>query len=268
VKRLEAVIFDWAGTTVDCGSLAPVRAVTNLFALHGIQLSDAEVRRDMGLFKKDHIRRILEIEHVEAEWKKRKGRAAKNDADVEELFADFTALQMKILEEHSQLIDGVAGLAEKLRDCGLKLGSTTGYTRPMLDLLLARAVEQGYRPDVSLCPDDVGGGRPHPWMCLRIALDFRLSSTAAAIKVGDTVSDIQEGLNAGMWTAGVAATGNEVGLSASELAALTPEEYRRRLDCARDHLKAAGAHYVIDSVAQMESVIDDIDRRLAAGERP
>ena len=122
MKRLEAVIFDWAGTTVDCGSLAPVRAVTNLFALRGIQLSDAEVRRDMGLFKKDHIRRILEIEHVEAEWKKRKGRAAKNnDADLEELFADFTVLQMKILEQHSQLIDGVASLAEKLRGRGLKL---------------------------------------------------------------------------------------------------------------------------------------------------
>jgi phosphonoacetaldehyde hydrolase len=269
VKRLEAVIFDWAGTTVDCGSLAPVRAVTNLFALRGIQLSDAEVRRDMGLFKKDHIRRILEIEHVEAEWKKRKGRAAKNnDADLEELFADFTVLQMKILEQHSQLIDGVASLAEKLRGRGLKLGSTTGYTRPMLDLLVARAREQGYRPDLSLCPDDVGGGRPHPWMCLRIAFDFRLSSTATAIKVGDTVSDIQEGLNAGMWTAGVTATGNEVGLSASELAALTPEEYRRRLDCARDHLKAAGAHYVIDSVAQMEQVIEDVNPRLAAGERP
>jgi phosphonoacetaldehyde hydrolase len=138
----------------------------------------------------------------------------------------------------------------------------------MLDLLVARARQQGYQPDVSLCPDDVGGGRPHPWMCLRIALDFRLSSTAAAIKVGDTVSDIQEGLNAGMWTAGVAATGNEVGLSASELAALPREEYRRRVDRARDNLKAAGAHYVIDSVAWMEQVIEDVNRRLAAGERP
>jgi phosphonoacetaldehyde hydrolase len=267
VKRVEAVIFDWAGTTVDCGSLAPVRAVTNLFALYGIQVSNAEVRRDMGLFKKDHIRRILEIEHVEAEWQKRKSRAA-NDADVEELFADFTALQMAILEQHCQLVDGVAGLAEKLRDRGLKLGSTTGYNRPMLDLLVARAAEQGYRPDLSLCPDDVGGGRPHPWMCLRIALDFRLSSTAVAIKVGDTVSDIQEGLNAGMWTVGVTATGNEVGLSASELAALPRDEYRRRLDRARDNLKAAGAHYVIDSVAQLEPVIEHIDRRLAAGKRP
>ena len=267
MKRVEAVIFDWAGTTVDCGSLAPVRAVTNLFATRGIQLSDAEVRRDMGLFKKDHIRRILKIPHVEAEWRKRTSRTA-SDEDVEALFADFTVLQMEILHQHSQLIDGVAGLTKKLRERGLKLGSTTGYTRPMLDLLVARARDQGYRPDLSLCPDDVGGGRPHPWMCFRIALDFRLSSTAVAIKVGDTVSDIQEGLNAGMWTVGVTATGNEVGLSESELAALPPEDYKRRLERAGDNLKAAGAHYVIDCVDQMEPIVDDVDRRLAAGERP
>jgi len=267
MKRLEAVIFDWAGTTVDCGSLAPVRAVSNLFASRGIELTDIDVRRDMGLFKKDHIRRILRFAHVEAEWQKRYGRAV-SEEDVEAMFAEFTPLQMGILDEYSELIDGTAGVAERLHGRGLRVGSTTGYTRPMLDRLLVRADTQGYRPDLSLCPDDVGGGRPLPWMCFRIALDFHLTSTAAAVKVGDTVSDIVEGLNAGMWTIGVAATGNEVGLSALQLASLPPEDYRRRLDLACHSLKAAGAHYVIDSVVHMEPVIEDIDRRLAAGERP
>jgi len=267
VKRLEAVIFDWAGTTVDCGSLAPVRALTSLFARRGIKLSDSEVRRDMGLFKKDHIRRIFTFTHADSEWQKQKGRPA-SDEDVEKMFAEFMPLQMQILEEHSQLISGVAAVTERLRTQALKVGSTTGYTRPMLELLLARAGEQGYRPDLSLCPDDVGGGRPRPWMCLRIALEFQLSSTAAAVKIGDTVSDIQEGLNAGMWTVGVTATGNEVGLNESELAALQPEDRKRRLDHAHDTLKAAGAHYVIESVAESQPVVEQIDRRLAAGGRP
>jgi phosphonoacetaldehyde hydrolase len=138
----------------------------------------------------------------------------------------------------------------------------------MLDLLLARAGQQGYRPDLSLCPDDVGGGRPYPWMCLRLALNFHLSSAAAAVKVGDTVSDIQEGLNAGMWSVGVTATGNEVGLSELQLAALPAEGRMRRLEQAGNNLKAAGAHYVIDCVADLQPVLDQIDRRLAAGERP
>jgi phosphonoacetaldehyde hydrolase len=267
VTRLEAVIFDWAGTTVDWGSLAPVRALTSLFAHRGIQLSDSEVRRDMGLFKKDHIRRILSLPHVDAEWHKLKGRGA-NEDDVETIFTDFIGLQMEILDEHSHLIAGVAPLAQRLRERGLKLGSTTGYTRPMLDLLLARAEEQGYKPDLSLCPDDVGAGRPYPWMCLRLALSFRLSSTAAAVKIGDTVSDIQEGLNAGMWTVGVTATGNEIGLTKSQFAALSAEERDCRLDQAGSKLKTAGAHYVIESVAHLEPVLEQIDRRLREGERP
>lgn len=267
MKHLEAVIFDWAGTTIDFGSLAPVRALTKLFGARGIEISDAEARRDMGLYKKDHIRCLLEYDHVQAFWQQKNGRPASED-DVEQLFPAFTAIQLEILDEYAQLIDGVAPLAEKLRARGLQLGSTTGYTRPMLDLLIARASEQGYRSDLALCPDDVGGGRPHPWMCLRVALDFRLSSTAAAVKVGDTPSDIAEGLNAGMWTVGVTASGNEVGLSATDLAALDAEERKRRLDFAAANLRAAGAHYVIESVAELEPLLEEIDRRLAAGERP
>jgi phosphonoacetaldehyde hydrolase len=236
VKHLQAVIFDWAGTTVDHGSLAPVRAMVETFARHGIHLSDAEVRRDMGLFKKDHIRRIL---HELA-------RQAPAEADVEALFAEFVPLQMQMLEQHSELIAGTAELVEHLRGRGIRIGSTTGYTRPMLDLLLRRAAEQGYRPEAALCPDDTGGGRPHPWMCLRIALEFRLEATAAAVKVGDTASDMEEGLNAGMWTVGVSATGND----------------------RAETLEAAGAHYVIESVSGLEPVLAQIEGRLAAGERP
>jgi phosphonoacetaldehyde hydrolase len=267
VTRLEAVIFDWAGTTVDWGSLAPVRALTSLFAHRGIQVSDSDVRQDMGLFKKDHIRRILSFPHVNAAWHKMKGREP-NEDDVETIFAEFMGVQMEILEEHSQLIAGVAPLSQTLRTRGLKLGSTTGYTRPMLELLLARAKEQGYHPDLSLCPDDVVAGRPYPWMCLRLALSFRLSSTVAAVKIGDTVSDIQEGLNAGMWTVGVTATGNEVGLTEFQLAALSTRERDCRLDQASSKLKAAGAHYVIESVAHLEPLLEQIDQRLRAGQRP
>src|SRR5262245_13131429 len=207
MKRLEAVIFDWAGTMVDHGSLAPVRAVTELFSRHDIQLRDEVVRRDMGIFKKDHIRRILQMADVSIEWSRKTGRPPAED-DVEKLFVEFLPLQMEILGRHSQLIAGAAEISEMLQRAGMKVGSTTGYTRPMLDLLVAQAASHGYRPDLALCPEDVDGGRPYPWMCLETALCFRLSSTAAAVKVGDPPSDIHEGLNAGMWVVGVSATGN------------------------------------------------------------
>jgi phosphonoacetaldehyde hydrolase len=264
---LEAVIFDWAGTTVDHGSLAPVRAITELFHRQGIFLSDADARKDMGIFKRDHIRNVLAMPHVSRQWRELKG-AAPAEQDVNQLFAGFLPLQMSILEEYSQVIPGVPATADQLRSRGLRIGSTTGYTRPLLDVLLKQAAAQGYHTDRALCPDDTFGGRPHPWMCLQLAIHFRLSATWTAVKIGDTVSDIDEALNAGMWAVGVAATGNEIGLSESDLAALPHQERCSRIESARRRLMAAGAHYVIDRAADAEAVLNEIDSRLAAGDRP
>jgi phosphonoacetaldehyde hydrolase len=252
---------------VDHGSLAPVKAVTEVFAQAGIRIAEKDARRDMGLFKKDHIRRILAMQHVNLAWTERHGQAP-GEPDVEALFTAFGPLQMDVLDRHSEVIEGVAALVSGLRERQIRIGGTTGYTRPMMELLLERAARQGYAPDLSLCPDDAGGGRPNPWMCLAIALDFRLRSTAAAIKVGDTRSDIQEGLNAGMWTVGVTSTGNEVGLSVADLAALPADERDQRTCSAAELLKNAGAHYVIESVAMLEPVVAEIEARLASGERP
>jgi phosphonoacetaldehyde hydrolase len=265
--RLEAVIFDWAGTTVDHGSLAPLRALTELFRRRGIVVSDADARKDMGLFKRDHIAGILAIPHVATQWRQLH-RTEATDDDVTNLFTDFLPLQMSMLEQYSDVIEGVADAARWLRNRPLRIGSTTGYTRPMLDVLIERAKAQGYETDLALCPDDVGGGRPHPWMCLQLAFFFHVSATAAVVKVGDTVSDIEEARNAGMWAVGVAATGNEVSLSAADFAALTREDRERRLSLARERLTAAGAHYVIDSAAGIGSLVETIDEHLAAGDRP
>ena len=267
MKRLEAVIFDWAGTTVDHGSLAPVRAITELFHRRGIPLSDADARKDMGIFKRDHIRNILALPHVSEQWRELTG-APPGEGDVGQLFSDFLPLQMTILADYSQVIQGVPALTGKLRSRGLRIGSTTGYTRPMLDVLAGRAKDQGYHSDRALCPDDAPGGRPHPWMCLQLAIEFRLSATSAAVKIGDTVSDIEEALNAGMWAIGVAATGNEIGLSAQDLAALAEDDRRGRIEAARGRLLAAGAHYAVDSAACCEAALEEIDRRLSAGDRP
>jgi phosphonoacetaldehyde hydrolase len=267
VNGLQAVIFDWAGTTVDHGSRAPVRAMTELFAHRGILIEDIDARRDMGIFKRDHIQRILEMPHVRLQWSEVRGAAPKDD-DVDSLFDEFIPLQLEVLGQHSTLIEGVAEVAERIRTRGLKIGSTTGYTRPMLDILLQSAATQGYSPDLSLCPEDVGGGRPCPWMCLRIALELRARATAAVVKIGDTASDIHEALNAGMWAVGVSATGNEVGLGAEELAGLPQHERKLLLETARDTLEGAGAHYVINSAAGIEPVLDEIESRLRAGDRP
>jgi len=265
--KLEAVILDWAGTTVDHGSLAPVRVLTQIFAAHGIALSDEQARRDMGLLKRDHIASILASAEIAAQWTRTNG-SLPGPRDLDQLFAEFAPLQMQCLANYSRVISGTVEVAAELRSRGLKIGSTTGYTRPMLEILTDCAAKQGYAPDLSLTPDDVGGGRPRPWMCYRIALEFRLSSSAACVKIGDTPADITEGRNAGMWTIGVTATGNEIGLSEEDFAALPDGEKSRRLTRARQNLLAVGAHFVVDSVAHCGDTLHEIERRLGRGDRP
>lgn len=265
--KLEAVIFDWAGTTVDHGSLAPVKVLTQIFAAHGVALSDAQARRDMGLLKRDHIERILSLPEVTEQWTRTTG-SSPSPQDLDHLFAEFEPIQMRCLGDYSRLLPGTAEVAAELRSRGLKIGSTTGYTRPMLEILLSSAAKQGYSPDLSLTPDDVGGGRPKPWMCYLIALEFRLSSSSVCVKIGDTPADIAEGLNAGMWTIGVTATGNEIGLSEQDFAALGEDEKSRRLARAREKLLSAGAHFVVDSVAHCGDALNEIQRRLGRGGRP
>ena len=256
MARVTAVIFDWAGTTVDHGSLAPVRTLQRLFAARGMEITDEEARRDMGVHKKDHIRAILRMKRA----------ATPAEFEVADLFAAFIPMQMECLARYSDLIPGVVEIASQLRARGIRIGSTTGYTRPMLDLLLANAAAQGYTPDCALCPDDAGAGRPWPWMCYLNAIRLQTVPMHTMINVGDTVSDIEEGLNAGMWTVGIARTGNMIGLTAAEFAALPVSEQSARLDAAHARLREAGAHYVIDGVGNLD--LDPIEYRLARGERP
>ncbi|MGC9946348.1 MAG: phosphonoacetaldehyde hydrolase [Bryobacteraceae bacterium] len=258
MSRVTAVIFDWAGTTVDHGSLAPVRTLQKLFAGRGMAVTEEEARRDMGVHKKDHIRALLRA----------KTGGPPGEAEVEDLFAAFIPMQMDCLAAYSAVISGVPATVEALRARGIKIGGTTGYTRPMLDLLLETAAAEGYRPDCALCPDDTVAGRPWPWMCYLNAICLRTYPMCTMVKFGDTISDIEEGRNAGMWTIGIARTGNMIGLTAEELAGLPAAEQAARLDAARRKLSQAGAHYVADAVADCMPPVDAIEERLAKGERP
>lgn len=258
---LQAVILDWAGTTVDHGSLAPARTLQRVFAQAGITLSESETRRDMGLPKKEHIRAILQIARVRDAWKNLRSHSPR-DADADELYEQFIPLQLSCLAEHSALIPGALEAVQHCRKRGLKIGSTTGYTRAMLDLLIAQNAKADYVPDCSLCPEDVGAGRPHPFMIYECAVKLQVSPLSAVVKVGDTPADIQEGLNAGAWSVGVAGTGNGIALSLNDFQQLSATERETRLAEARTELQHAGAHFVIDTLADLPALLDNIDARL------
>jgi phosphonoacetaldehyde hydrolase len=265
--RLRGIILDWAGTVVDHGSRAPVAALQHVFAAACVPVSVAEARQSMGLAKKEHIRSILEIPRVTEEWTRLHG-AAPTETDVDTLYAGFVPKQLDCLAEYSGLISGVADWVSRMRSRGIKIGTTTGYTRPMLEYLLDRAREQGFEPDSSVCPGDVPAGRPAPWMCYLNAIRLEVFPMWALVKIGDTPSDIEEGLNAGMWTIGVTCTGNEVGLTKAEWNGASADQREAILGDAGARLKAAGAHFLAESVAVCDEAIDRIESLLESNQRP
>jgi phosphonoacetaldehyde hydrolase len=259
---LKAVILDWAGTTVDFGCHAPVAVLRELFEGEGVGITDEEVRRHMGLLKKDHIRAILEGPRVAAAWTARRG-APPDEGDVQRLFESFLPRQIARLGECSDVIPGVPEAVAEIRARGLRIGSTTGYTRAMLEPVLQRAAGQGYQPDASVTPDEAGAGRPAPWMCFLNLMRLDVFPPAACVKIGDTPADMQEGLNAGMWTVGVIDSSNEVGLSLAEWQKLDENTRQELRESARRRLLDAGAHFTVESLAHAGSVFDQIERELA-----
>jgi phosphonoacetaldehyde hydrolase len=263
--KLQAIIFDWAGTLADHGSRAPVSALLHIFSAAGVPITIAEARQSMGLAKKTHIEKILTIPRVRDAWNAAHG-TPPSASDRDQLYAQFIPQQLACLESHSDLIDGVPALATRLRARGFKIGTTTGYTRPMLDYLLDRARHQGFHPDFSACPDDVPAGRPAPYMCYLNATRLETYPLWTLVKIGDTPVDVEEGRNAGMWTIGITRTGNEVGLTQAEWDATPQDQQQLMLSNAKKTL--TGAHYVAESVADCDDILDHIQARLDHGESP
>lgn len=264
---LRLAILDLAGTVVDYGSRAPLAAFVELFSRHDVTLNAAEARAFMGRHKRDHIAALCELPGVQEQWTARCQRSP-TAAGVEALYQEFIPLQLSILPTYSALIPGTLEALSALRGLGMRIAFTTGYTRDMTECVLRAALEQGLSGDAWVCQSDVERGRPAPWMALECARQLGIFPPAACIKIGDTDVDMQAGRNAGMWCLGVSASGNQVGLSLPEWEALPPAEQAARRAAAAASLHAAGAHAVVDSVADCPPVIAAINARLQAGQAP
>lgn len=267
-QALQAVIFDWAGTLLDFGSLAPTQIFVEAFASFGMHISLQQARGPMGLSKWKHIRTLLDDPQIAHDWQIHHGQLPSN-ADVDAIYARFMPMQIAKVGQYSQVIDGVPQVLATLRQQGLKIGSCTGYPRQVLEILLPLAAAAGIAPDHVVAGDDLAaGGRPGPYMALANVLALEVSDVAACVKVDDTAPGIEEGLHAGMWSVGVVLSGNEMGCTRAELAALSPTELALRKAQAESRLLAAGAHYLIDTVADLPAVLEQIEERLRNGERP
>jgi phosphonoacetaldehyde hydrolase len=264
---LKAVVFDWAGTMVDFGSRAPMGVLVKAYAEFGVEITVAEARGPMGRAKRDHIAALMALPRISAAWAARHGHPP-GEADIDSVYKVFVPMNVAVAADFSDMIPGAVDTARELRRRGLKIGSTTGYTREIMAKVLPRAAAAGYQPDNLVCAGDLLEGRPGPLMMYRTMADLGVHPPWSIVKVDDTTPGIEEGLAAGTWTVGIAASGNEVGLALEEWLALSDADRRARANRAGEVLRRAGAHYLIDTVAELLPVIEAIEHRMAAGERP
>lgn len=257
--KFEAVIFDWAGTTVDYGCFAPVQAFIELFHNYGIEVTMEETRKPMGMLKWDHIKTMLGMPNIYNQWVAKYGRDV-TSADIDEMHDQFTTMLMRILDQFTDPKPYVVDTIKTLREMGLKIGSTTGYTDQMMSVVVPAAKAKGYDPDFWISPNSVNNfGRPYPYMIYRNMEALQIKDVRHVIKVGDTISDIKEGKHASVISVGILEGSSLMGLNEAEYLALSKQEKEDLLESLDQQYRAAGADEVILNMQELPALIQRLE---------
>ena len=264
-KGIQGVICDWAGTMVDFGSLSPVAAFQKAFERYDFDVSLDEIRRFMGMLKIDQTRAILA--QAKERFHEQFGHYP-TEKEVKDIYEYFETALFESLIQYSKPIRGAVSFAATLKERKIKLGSTTGYTNAMMEIVTQEAKKEGYAPDCYVTPSKHLPGRPHPFMIYKNAIELEIYPLSSIVKIGDTISDIQEGIHAGCWSIGVAMSGNEVGLLEKELDRLPKDVFEEKRLVAYKRLYDAGAHCVVDGIWDMLPLLEVINTKIINGEKP
>jgi len=264
LKNIKAVIFDWAGTIIDFGCIAPTQVFIEVFRRKDILVSIDEARAPMGLAKKDHVRELFRLESVQKQWIAEFGRTP-SETDIEEMYAELEPALALIVKNYSEPIPGAVELIDRLKKQGVKVGTTTGYVSEMMNNILPLAYAKGLMPDSVVNSSEVIAGRPAPWMIYRNCEKMNVFPLNQMVKIGDTVADIQEGINAGMWTIGLTKSGNEVGLSLDDAENADHIWLMEKIALAGKKLLNTGADYVAEGVWDCWPILEEIDNLIEAG---
>ena len=267
--RVKGLVLDWSGTTADEYVIAPAVVFVDVFKKFDVEISMTEAREPMGLRKDLHILELTKLPKIRERWNKAHGRYP-DQGDVDRMFADFVPMQLDCLRKYTTLLPHVADVTQKFQKEGIKIGSSTGFVRSMVDILEEDAKKQGYTPDASVAGDEVvNGARPKPFMVYRNLDLMNVHPIQSVVKVDDTVGGVGEALEAGCWGVGIARYSNYMDMDTLEEAQSLPkDEIQRRLVKTRDILQKAGAHYVINTFDELPGVVEEINLRLSKGERP
>ena len=185
--RPKLAVFDVAGTTVLDDDDAVGSKVCEALAEDGIETGLDDVNPLMGMPKPLAVTRILE---------QQLGLKPESER-VERVHRRFQSLMIEHYRTSPTVepMPGAVTLFEELRRHGCRVALDTGFDRPTLNTILER-LEWGSQVDDTITSDEVIRGRPHTDMIDVLMQRAGVVDPAAVWKVGDSVSDLDQGLAA------------------------------------------------------------------------
>jgi len=216
---IDLVVFDMIGTTVEASPRIP-EAFRAAYEVAGVTLTDEDIASIRGKSKRESIRELLE-------------RNGKDLELVEPVYAAFRSFLVDCYRDGP--VNPVPGAEETFRWCadhGICVVLTTGFDREVADLLITH-LGWGESVNATICDNDVEQGRPAPDLILAAMRSVNLVDVARVASVGDTVSDLEAGANAG--------TGMNIGVLSGAH--------------DREKLQAAPHTVLIDSVASLPELL-------------
>lgn len=266
VSKIKSVILDFSGTTIDPYVIAPAITFIETFKKHGIYINMEQAREPMGLRKDIHIEHILKNKSVSKQWKTIYNRPF-NNSDIINIYNDFIPLQLECLDKYSNLIPGTENSLNNLKKkFNLNIGITTGFNQEMCDIILQNTKKQGFIPDACVGGDEVTnnmGFRPSPFMLYENMKLLGTWPSKSVIKVDDTISGIQEGINAGCWTVGVYKYSNYINLNSLEESTIIDKNILESKEIeSKNKLLNSGADFVIPDISYLDDVVEIINFKL------
>jgi len=254
---IRCCIFDLGGTIVDRYSLTPFISLMNAFGKRSITIPDHILSKDMGKKKLDHIKLLCNEPVVQKQCP---------TIDPLDVYEDFNRLQMNNMNEYLDIIPETKRCIQYLDDKSIRTGITTGFNKEQMDIAIEKLRLDGIVLESAVSSSCIyNGSRPYPHMINKNMENLNISHPKEVIKIDDTEVGIQEGINAGCYTVGVA--GWSINMNVFTFAEKTFLDKHDtdiegilyyKLKESRKKLSDAGADVVIDTLDELPEVIDSI----------
>lgn len=223
MKKIEMMVFDMAGTTVDEKNVV-YKTLQKSISNYGIAVNlELVLQMAAGKEKLNAIQDITKY-------------LGANEKDAEVIFEDFKIrLNKAYLELNIEPIEGVENLILELRSKNIKIVLNTGYNKSVATNLLNKLNwQKSIHYDALITASDVKKGRPHPDMIFKAMELCNITDASKVLKAGDSDIDIEEGKNA------------KCGITVGVLSGAQ----------SKKQIQAANPTYILDSLTNLKDVID------------